>query len=118
MLQAGKLNKRVDIERNEGTADGLGEIVASFVALYQNIPASIEPLQGREFYAARQFNAEVTHKVTLRYEYRDIKPADRVSYLDPVQGTRTFNIEVVRNIEEGGHYFELLCTEQVGRDAN
>jgi SPP1 family predicted phage head-tail adaptor len=111
MIAAGKLDKRIKLQRNEGTADGHGEIVASFVDKY-------ETLSGRELFAAQQYAAEVTHKVTIRHENRDVKAADRVSYLrsQPSGETAYFDIQGIRNIDEMNHTLELLCVERVGRD--
>ncbi|TGE33172.1 phage head closure protein [Desulfosporosinus sp. Sb-LF] len=37
------------------------------VAFLSGIWASIEPLSGREYYAAQQVNAEITHRIKIRY---------------------------------------------------
>ena len=107
MPEAGTLRHRVTFQRNQGARDVVGEVVPDWQAVYEDVPAAVEPLAGREFYAARQFNAEVTHKVTLRQEGRTIRAADRVLF-----GTRLFDINVIRSLHERGAWLELLCTEK------
>jgi SPP1 family predicted phage head-tail adaptor len=118
VIAAGKLDKRITLQRNEGTANADGEIVASWVDKYQNVPARIEPLSGRELFSARQVNAELTHKVTIRREDKDVKPADRISYLRsvPLGETAYFDILAPPNVHEADQTLELLCVERVGRD--
>lgn len=75
------------------------------IATLTNIRASIEPLSGRELYAAQQFNSEVTHSVHIRYR-AGITDAMRVRF-----GTRLFTIHNVLNIEERNRDIQLLCSE-------
>ncbi|MDW7651312.1 MAG: phage head closure protein, partial [Bacillota bacterium] len=70
--------------------------------------ASIEPLSGREFFAAQQVNAEVSTKITLRYK-AGIKPEMRVLFAG-----RVFEILSVINLEEKNIQFVLMCKEVLG----
>jgi SPP1 family predicted phage head-tail adaptor len=51
---------------------------------------------------AKQTNAEVTHRITLRH--RSITAKHRLSH-----GSRTFDINSIRDIEERGVELEILC---------
>ena len=105
--EAGQLRHRGTVERNQGVQNTTGEVVPDWVAVYASVPAAVEPLRGREFYAARQFNAEVTHRIILRKESRVVRARDRF-----VVNGRIFDIDSVRDLEERGAWLELICTEK------
>jgi SPP1 family predicted phage head-tail adaptor len=105
MIEAGRLNKKISIESNAAARDSHGQDVESWSPHLTDIWASIDPVRGREFFAARQFNAEVTHKVTIRYR-TGISPQMRVEY----QG-RYFRIEAVIDPNERHEALELMCVE-------
>lgn len=69
--------------------------------------ASVEPLSGREYFLARQVNAEATVRVRIRYR-AGITPRMRVKY-----GSRS--LEIVSVIDPGERHEELhlMCKELV-----
>jgi SPP1 family predicted phage head-tail adaptor len=69
--------------------------------------ASIEPLNGREFFAAQQVNAEVTARIRLRY-LPGVTRQMQVKF-----GSRTFAIESVINVEERNRELQLMVKEVV-----
>lgn len=69
--------------------------------------ANINPISGRELFAAEQFASEITHKVRIRYR-NGITPSMRVKY-----GTRTFEIMYVINEYERDRIIQLMCKELV-----
>ncbi len=76
-MQPGKLRHRVDIQVKPTTQDEYGEPNAAYVNVWTNVPAAIESLSGREFFAAQQINAEINAKITIRW--RDgVTPMHRV----------------------------------------
>ena len=70
--------------------------------------AYIEPLRGREYWAAAQIQAETTHEIRMRP--LDITLTNRHEI---VFGTRRFEIEAVRNIGERNVELVLMCKEKV-----
>lgn len=62
----GKLNKRVTIKSLSVTQDTFGEPLETYTDVV-TVWASIEPLVGKEYYAAEQANTEVKIKVRMRY---------------------------------------------------
>lgn len=70
--------------------------------------ASIEPLSGRQLFAAQAVQNETTHRVVLRY-IAGIAPPMRVNF-----GGRLFDILAVRNVEERNRSLELDCREGFG----
>ena len=72
-----------------------------------NVRASINPLSGRDFMAAMQDQAEVTHKVTIRYNAA-VKASMRVLY-----GNRVFDILHIIDVWEQHREMTLLCKELI-----
>lgn len=105
MDNIGKLRKRIEIQSNTATADAMGQLIPTWTTLDTRF-ASIEPLTGRELINAQQVNAEITHKVTLRYYAANSKM--RVKY-----GTRLFEIMSVINKEERNIETQLMCKETI-----
>jgi len=84
-MNPGELKHRVTIQERSVTRDTDGGESESWVD-FATVWAAVEPLQGREFFAAQQTNSEVTGKVRLRY-LAGVKPTMRVLF-----GARVFDI--------------------------
>jgi SPP1 family predicted phage head-tail adaptor len=70
--------------------------------------ASIEPISGREYIAAQSTQADVSHRIRLRY-LSGITPKLRVNY-----SSRIFDILSVININECNRELQLMCRESIG----
>jgi len=103
-MKAGSLRHVVTIQEPVETQDEYGQTVTTWRDV-QTVNASIEPLTAREFFAAQQTKADVTHKVRLRY-VAGIVPTMRLLF-----GSRVFHLGSVLNREERGIELELLCKE-------
>lgn len=68
--------------------------------------ASVEPIGGREFFAAGQVQATTTHRVRCRY-VAGVVPKYRVLF-----GSRAFDIDRPINVEERNKELEILATER------
>lgn len=67
-LSAGRLRHRIDIEQQEQVQDpDTGQLVVSWVPVWQNVPAAVEPLSVREFIAAKGVQSEVSVRVVIRH---------------------------------------------------
>jgi SPP1 family predicted phage head-tail adaptor len=64
------------------------------------------PVSGREYMNSEQINAEITHRVMMRH--RSLTPHQRLKF-----GDRVLAIVQVRNIDERGREFELMCKEDL-----
>lgn len=71
------------------------------------ILASVRPLAGKEYLAASQVQASVTHEVRLRW-IPDVRPSDVVIF-----GDRQFDIKAALNIDEANVELVLMCTEHL-----
>lgn len=66
-MQAGRLRHRVNIEQPVETQNEIGEPITTWQVFAENVPAAIEPLSGREFYAAQQEQSDVTTRIRIRW---------------------------------------------------
>ena len=103
-MNIGKLNKRIELKSNTPTRDSYGGNTDVW-ATYTTVWASIEPIAGKELLQMSERNAELTHKITIRYNSL-VSEKHRVLY-----GTRTFVIVSIINKDEIGEYQEIMCKE-------
>jgi SPP1 family predicted phage head-tail adaptor len=104
MVMAGRLRHRVTLKSNSPSVDEYGDESESW-GTEGTVWARIEPLRGQELLLAQQVNAELSHRVTIRY-YSGCSPQWRVYF-----GNRTLEIVSVRDPEERNIKMELLCKE-------
>lgn len=104
MLRAGRLNKRVKLQRRAAGLDSRGQATGAAVDV-ASIWAAIEPLSGNERETARTIYAAATHRVTIRAR-ADVTTKHRILY-----GARALNIGHVANVLEAGEQIVLLCAE-------
>lgn len=106
-IRAGKLRHKITIQKRSATTDEYGgesDVWTDFLT----VRASVEPLQGREFYASQQMQAETTIRFRIRYA-AGITPQMRVSY-----GGRFFNISSIINPDEANHELHIMAVEVAG----
>lgn len=109
MLNAGKLNKQVTIQRTVAGSparDSYGEPNTYWDTL-DVVWAAVEPLSGREFWAQQQVQSEVAVRIRIRYR-NDVDSGMRVSY-----GGRYFYIQSVIDPQEQHVELHLMCSEGV-----
>lgn len=105
-MDAGLMRHKIHIQELRGTPNAYGEIVSTWETV-ATVRASINPLSGRDFIAALQEQAEVTHKVTIRYN-QAVKASMRVQY-----GERVLDILHVIDTWEKHHEMTLMCKELI-----
>jgi len=67
-IQAGKLRHLITIQVKSTGRDACGgDLPAAWQTFKENVRASVEPLQGREFMSASGERAEVTTRFRIRY---------------------------------------------------
>uniref|UniRef100_UPI00376EA4BE phage head closure protein n=1 Tax=Ectopseudomonas hydrolytica TaxID=2493633 RepID=UPI00376EA4BE len=67
-LKAGRLRHRVDIQARQDVQDpNTGDVTPTWVTVWPNVPAAIEPLSAREFIAAQAVQSQVVARITMRY---------------------------------------------------
>lgn|SRR4030065_1640189 len=103
-MRAGELRNYITIQQPTESQDANLELILTW-STFATVWASIEPLIGREFYAARQVNAELTGKISLRF-INGITAKMRVLY-----DSKTYNIEAVIDVENRHKELILLVKE-------
>lgn len=103
-MQIGKLRHYVDLQSSDDVPNEFGEIEKTW-STFASVWASIEPLSGRELLQYQQLNAELSHRIVIRYN-SSITPKCRIVY-----DARIFDINVIKNPDERNIFLELLCKE-------
>lgn len=109
-MQAGRLRNKIDIEQLSAASPqqlNTGEPDESWSVYLNDIWASVEPLSGRELFAAQEFHSEVTVRIRIRYR-SGVNNRMRVVF-----GTKYYDIKAVIDPEERHREFHLLCSEGV-----
>jgi SPP1 family predicted phage head-tail adaptor len=106
MLRSGRYRHPVTLQQATEVRDGHGQPVQTW-STFKPWRCAIDPLSGREFFAAQQVSAETTHRLTGHY-VSGVSPKMRVR--DDVAG-RIFRIEAVLNFQEMGRELQLMCVE-------
>ena len=106
-MKIGKLRHRITIQQVSETQDTDGSVIEVWSA-YAVVQASLEPVSGREYLAAQSTQADVTHRINLRY-LAGIVPKMRVNY-----DSRIFDILSVINVGERNRELQLMCRENIG----
>jgi SPP1 family predicted phage head-tail adaptor len=109
-VRAGKLRHLVTIQQKvagspDQTAEGAPD--SDWSAVASNVWAVVEPLSGRELFAAQQFASEVTTRIRIRYR-SGITAAMRVVF-----ESRNYNVRYVMDPDERHKELHLLCTQGV-----
>jgi SPP1 family predicted phage head-tail adaptor len=106
-MQSGRLRHQITLQSPSRTRNAVGEPVTTWTDV-ATVWASVGPLSARDLFAAQQWQAEVTHRVRIRYapDVADVQDSWRVLF-----GSRVLVIRTVRNIDERNVEIELLCSE-------
>ncbi len=100
-MNTGDMRHRVQIQRRLESRNEIGEVEVNFQTIATRWCA-IEPLTAKELLAAQQVQADVSHKIKMRY-YAGLTPKDRL-----VKGSRVFNIDGRMNPSEQAHTTEMV----------
>jgi len=104
-MRAGQLRHRVTLQELVTTYNEYNEPVQA----WQDVAAVwgfVEPLSGREFFAAEQIQARVSTRITIRYR-AGIVPTMRVLW-----SGKTYNIRAVIDTEGRHEELQLMCEEE------
>lgn len=106
-MRSGSLNRRITVQSYTTTVNAYGEPIKSW-STYAQRWAAVEPLLGREYWAAQQVVAENSVRFRMRHDATTsaITPKMRVSY-----DSRTFDINSVINVKEQSKEIVLMTTE-------
>lgn len=105
-MRVGKLRRRIIIQQAIESANAYGELVQTWIT-FANVWAAVEPLRGREFFAAQEQQARATTRIRIRY-LAGVTPKMRVLF-----DSRIYLINAVINPEERNAEMQLMCEELV-----
>lgn len=110
MIDPGKMRHRITFQRFTGSLDDFGDPLQADDSRWADVAtvwAAIDPISGREFYAAEQSQSEVSHKVRCRYR-SGLDTAMRIRF-----GKRKFGIISIIDWEERHESLLIMCKELV-----
>jgi SPP1 family predicted phage head-tail adaptor len=97
----------VTIQRQVETQNAYGEPEVAWANVAQKIRCQIQPLKGREYFAAKQINAAIEARVIMRYR-EDITAKMRLMH-----GTNEYYIDTIINVDERNRELQLMCTRSI-----
>ena len=100
----GSLNKRITLQYETKTADGMG----GFSVVWTDsatIWAAIWPISANETIQSMQTDMIINHRIRIRYR-SGVLPNWRINF-----GSRYFNIVSIINPSERGEWLDLMCKE-------
>ena len=109
-MRAGQLRHKLEfLALTSSTSHGMGSVgkkwsTTPFATMY----GSVWPLRGNEYIEAGQLQADISHRIVVRYTSGVTANKTRVKF-----GSRYFDIKHAINPEERNISLELLCTENV-----
>lgn len=103
-MRAGRLKHRITIEKPEQTKDEFGQLTKTWVTVCST-RAAIDPISGKEYFAAQQINNAINYKITIHYRL-GIKSSYRIKYKE-----RIFEIHAPLNPKEANRELQLMCEE-------
>ncbi|MDZ7370255.1 MAG: phage head closure protein [candidate division KSB1 bacterium] len=105
-MNPGLFRHRITIQQKTKVQNEYGEEMADWVDV-AIVWANVNPISGREFFAAEAVSSEVTHKIHMRYR-SGITPDMRIKFKE-----RYFQIVAVMNLQEKNVELQLLCKELI-----
>lgn len=108
-MTVGQLRERIRIDQRDESENTRKEVVYGWKPLVSQLPAKATPLRGREFFAARQTQAELTVKFTIRYR-ADVDETMTVVW----RGERYDIASPPIDVDGMRVWMELMCKKGVG----
>ncbi len=105
-ITPGALRHRIKIQRQTYTPDNAGGGVNTW-ADYAEVRAFVKPQSGNEKLYSMRLEAEVTHRIFIRYR-DDLTTTDRINF-----NGRLMQIRALINLEEANRFIEIYADEGV-----
>jgi len=103
-VRAGPLRHRINLQQAVEASNGFGDVIRTWSTV-ATVWASINPLSGREYLAARQAQAETTTRIQIRFR-SDIDETWRVTW-----SGHTYDIDVVLADPMNAKHLTLMVHE-------
>jgi SPP1 family predicted phage head-tail adaptor len=111
-VDAGKLNRRIQIQTQTTTQDGFGQPLEAWATVY-TCWASIDVQNSQLLYSTAEFVDKVAHRITCRWTSSVVIAASqRIVYTEASTGVvHTYEIEAVLNDKQANWMLILMCYE-------
>lgn len=107
-MLANRMRERITLLDPVETEGRLGKSVESWEVFKAGVPAAVEPLRSREFFAAQQMNATVSVRIRIRY-LPGVTARMRVKH-ESKDGTRYYRmVGDPINPESRNQELQLMC---------
>lgn len=107
MIRAGKLRHSITFQQRADTKNSYGEVVGAW-SDFATVRASVEPLQGREYFAAQSTQTSTTTRFRIRY-LAGLTADMRISFNGQV-----YDIEGIINQDERNHVLVIMAVLRSG----
>lgn len=104
-MNPGKLDKRIEIMELAQISDGGGGYEDALVPV-KKLWASFIPLSGREYWQAQQTQAQISHKIVVRYT-EAINRSHIVRFKN-----KDYDVQYLINIDEANRFLEIHVLER------
>lgn len=105
-ITPGALRHSIKVQRQSYVSDGAGGGVNTWTD-YATIKAFIKPISGNERLFSQRLEANVTHRIFIRYR-GDLTTKDRLNF-----NGRLMQIRALVNLEEANKFIEIYAEEGV-----
>lgn len=109
-MRAGQLRHRVEIQKPEEEQSASGEMEVTWHTSNWSW-ADIRPLSGREYFAAEQVNADITHEIIMRHD-PTLTVKHRIRH-----GLRVFELNAILNEGERDRMLRIMAKEVASVEA-
>ena len=111
-MQAGQLNRRVQVQQQSTTQDAFGQPQQTW-ATVATVWASIDIQRGALLYETSEFISQVVYRITMRYSPSLVlKPNMRLVYVDTASNvTHTYEIQPVWDDNAAHRQISVLAHE-------
>lgn len=103
-LFPGALRHQIVVQREQNTSDSAGGNSLAWVD-YATIRANIKPVSGSERLHSMRLQANISHRIFIRYR-DDLRTDDRIVYKN-----RPMQIRAIINLEEMNRWIEIYAEE-------
>jgi SPP1 family predicted phage head-tail adaptor len=105
-VRSGKLRRRLEIQQAIETQGPTGEMAVTW-STFATVHGSVEPIRGREFWAAKEMQAQVDTRIRIRY-LEGVTPKMQV-----LDGITVYLIYAVIDPEMRHIEMQLMCQQVV-----
>jgi SPP1 family predicted phage head-tail adaptor len=104
-MRIGDLNKRIDIQAQTRTPDGLGGFTVVYATIASQIAAAIWPVSASETVQAAMTVMTITHRIRIRFR-SGLRASYRVSWAG-----RYFSVVSIIDPNTAHRFLDLMCKE-------